>query len=121
MDKNDLLKMLDLEGKVVPVDQGGWSTFNTALDGMTINNPGSNFALRGAILNGAVEFAGFRFDRPWLELNPVFTIANIGSGALRDFTVTFDQHSKIVRFTSATKLHRLTKSGNVLGSSPFEE
>src|SRR5262249_12072168 len=24
-----------------PTDQGGWSTFNTALDGMTINNPGS--------------------------------------------------------------------------------
>jgi peptide/nickel transport system substrate-binding protein len=31
-----------------PVDQGGWSTFNTALDGVTINNPGSNFALRGS-------------------------------------------------------------------------
>jgi hypothetical protein len=52
---------------------------------------------------------------------PRLHIANIGSGALRDFTVTFDQHSKIVRFASATKLHRLTKSGNVLGSSPFEE
>jgi peptide/nickel transport system substrate-binding protein len=34
-----------------PVDQGGWSTFNTALDGMTINNPGSNFALRGSGTN----------------------------------------------------------------------
>jgi peptide/nickel transport system substrate-binding protein len=31
-----------------PVDQGGWSTFNTALDGVIINNPGSNFALRGS-------------------------------------------------------------------------
>jgi peptide/nickel transport system substrate-binding protein len=31
-----------------PVEQGGWSTFNTALDGVTINNPGSNFALRGS-------------------------------------------------------------------------
>ena len=30
------------------VEQGGWSTFNTALDGMTIDNPGSNFALRGS-------------------------------------------------------------------------
>jgi peptide/nickel transport system substrate-binding protein len=30
------------------VDQGGWSTFSTALDGMTISNPGSNFALRGS-------------------------------------------------------------------------
>ena len=31
-----------------PVAQGGWSTFNTALDGVTINNPGGNFALRGS-------------------------------------------------------------------------
>lgn len=31
-----------------PVEQGGWSTFNTALDGVTIANPGSNFALRGS-------------------------------------------------------------------------
>lgn len=29
------------------VDQGGWSVFPTALDGISIANPGSNFALRG--------------------------------------------------------------------------
>jgi peptide/nickel transport system substrate-binding protein len=31
-----------------PVEQGGWSAFFTALDGVSINNPGSNFALRGS-------------------------------------------------------------------------
>jgi peptide/nickel transport system substrate-binding protein len=41
------------------VDQGGWSTFNTALDGMTINNPGSNFALRGS---GAKAWFGWPND-----------------------------------------------------------
>ena len=41
------------------VDQGGWSTFNTALDGMTINNPGSNFALRGS---GAKAWFGWPTD-----------------------------------------------------------
>lgn len=42
-----------------PVDQGGWSTFNTALDGVTINNPGSNFALRGS---GAKAWFGWAND-----------------------------------------------------------
>jgi peptide/nickel transport system substrate-binding protein len=46
-----------------PVEQGGWSTFNTALDGMTINNPGSNFALRGS---GAKAWFGWPND-PTLE------------------------------------------------------
>ena len=35
-------------GSRSPTSQGGWSTFNTALDGITIQNPGSNFALRGS-------------------------------------------------------------------------
>ena len=41
------------------VEQGGWSTFTTALDGMTINNPGSNFALRGS---GAKAWFGWPND-----------------------------------------------------------
>jgi peptide/nickel transport system substrate-binding protein len=31
-----------------PADKGGWSAFNTALDGVTVSNPGGNFALRGS-------------------------------------------------------------------------
>jgi peptide/nickel transport system substrate-binding protein len=42
-----------------PVDQGGWSTFNSALDGMTISNPGANFALRGS---GAKAWFGWPTD-----------------------------------------------------------
>jgi len=30
-----------------PADEGGWSAFITALDGLTVANPGGNFALRG--------------------------------------------------------------------------
>jgi peptide/nickel transport system substrate-binding protein len=37
------------------VERGGWSTFSIALEGMPINNPGSNFALRGG---GAAGSAG---------------------------------------------------------------
>jgi peptide/nickel transport system substrate-binding protein len=31
-----------------PPDKGGWSAFITALDGVTVSNPGGNFALRGS-------------------------------------------------------------------------
>jgi len=81
----------------------------------------SSFTLRGAVLDGAVELAGFRFEEPWLELNPMFGIANIGSGALRDFVVTFDQRRKLVRFTSAGKPHRLAKPRELANSSRLDE
>jgi Aspartyl protease len=81
----------------------------------------SSFALRGAVLDGAVELAGFRFERPWLEVNPVFSIANLGSGAMQDFIVTFDQRSKLVRFTSAATLHRLVKPRDLAATPPLDE
>jgi peptide/nickel transport system substrate-binding protein len=31
-----------------PTDKGGWSAFITALDGLTVSNPGGDFALRGS-------------------------------------------------------------------------
>jgi predicted aspartyl protease len=72
----------------------------------------SGFELRGALLDGNVNLAGYRFEGPWLELNPVFAIANLGSAAMRDFAVTFDQRSRLVRFTSASSVHRLVKPRN---------
>ena len=46
-----------------PTDQGGWSAFITALDGVTVANPGGNFALRG---NGKKAWFGWPTD-PKLE------------------------------------------------------
>lgn len=81
----------------------------------------SSFELRGAVLNGTVELAGFRFERPWLELNPVFPAVNIGSDAMRDFAVTFDQQSKLVRFAAADILHSLVKPRNKASTTQFDE
>lgn len=81
----------------------------------------SSFELRGGTLEGSVQFAGFQFDEPWLEVNPIFSIANLGSAALRDFAVTFDQQSKLLRFAAAGKLHPLLKPRNPANTSPVEE
>lgn len=42
-----------------PTDKGGWSAFITALDGLTVSNPGGNFALRG---NGKKAWFGWPTD-----------------------------------------------------------
>ncbi len=61
----------------------------------------SAFAVRGGVFQGEVTLAGFRFSHPFIEINPVLPMANLGSGALQDFAVTFDQRSRLVRFDSA--------------------
>lgn len=81
----------------------------------------SSFELRGAVLDGAVDLAGFRFERPWVELNPVFPAVNIGSDAMRDFVVTFDQRSKLVRFSAAGKVHALVKPKDRASATPLDE
>jgi hypothetical protein len=43
------------------------------------------------------------------------------SVALRDFVVTFDQRSKLVRFASAGKPHRLVKPRDLADSTRLDE
>jgi predicted aspartyl protease len=109
-------------GLSIPASMIGKIRFDGGIDTVAIGRTQvSNFALRGAVLDGAVELAGFRFEQPWLELNPMFSIANIGSGALRDFVVTFDQRSRLVRFSSAGNPHRLVKPRNLANSARFDD
>lgn len=81
----------------------------------------SEFELSGAVLNSVVKLAGFTFENPWLEVNPVFKLANVGSVALRDFAVTFDQKNKLVRFSVPGKLHSLTKPPNHASGTRVDE
>jgi peptide/nickel transport system substrate-binding protein len=48
-----------------PTDKGGWSAFITALDGVTVSNPGGNFALRGS---GQKAWFGWPTDAKLEEL-----------------------------------------------------
>jgi hypothetical protein len=101
-------------GLSIPASMIGKVRFNGGVETVAFGRTQvSSFALRGAVLDGAVELAGFRFEQPWLEINPLFGIANIGSRALCDFVVTFDQRSKLVRFNSAGKPRRLVKPRNL--------
>jgi hypothetical protein len=69
--------------------------------GRTVSN---EFEIKGAQLADDIEIAGFKLQRPFVVLNPVFEVGNIGSVVLRHFTITFDQNAKLVRFESAEKV-----------------
>ena len=109
-------------GLSIPAAMAGQVHFDSGIETVAWGRTQvSSFALRGAVLDGAVEVAGFRFERPWVELNPLFGIANIGSGALRDFVVTFDQRNKLVRLSSAAKPHRLVKPMNLQNAARMDD
>ncbi len=54
----------------------------------TVSN---EFDIRAAELNGNVMIGGVTLERPRVEFQPFFPMANVGSRVLRDFALTFDQ------------------------------
>ncbi len=109
-------------GLSVPATMAGQIRFASGVETVAYGRTQvSSFELRGAMLDGAVDLAGFRFERPWVELNPVFPAVNIGSNAMRDFVVTFDQQSKLVRFAARGKLHALAKPKDRASATPWDE
>jgi hypothetical protein len=64
----------------------------------------SEFEIKGAPLASDVHIAGFTFHNPFVEINPVMPSAALGSIPLHNFTVTFDQKNKLVRFVSPEKI-----------------
>jgi hypothetical protein len=68
--------------------------------GRTVSN---QFEIKGAELAGDIRLGGYTFAKPFVEINPVFPIANFGSVGLRNFSVTFDQKNKRVQFLASDK------------------
>jgi len=60
----------------------------------------SDFEIKGAQLASDIELAGYTFARPFIEINPVFPVANFGAIPLQNFAVTFDQKNGLVRFVA---------------------
>jgi predicted aspartyl protease len=55
--------------------------------GRTVAN---EFEIRGAELRGELRVAGFALAAPRVDLVEIFPVANLGSGFLRQYAVTFD-------------------------------
>jgi hypothetical protein len=57
----------------------------------------NEFDVKAARLDGDVALGGITFARPMVEFQPVFPVGNIGARILRDFVVTFDPKSHLLR------------------------
>ena len=75
----------------------------------------TRFQIKAARLAGEVGVGRYKFDRPFLEINPAFPLADFGSSAMQDFALTFDQRSGLVRFASRKKSLRLAATPPPLG------
>lgn len=66
----------------------------------TVSN---DYEIKGAQVASEIRLGGYRFPKPFVEINPIFPEANLGSIPLANFAVTFDQKNKLVRFLAADK------------------
>jgi len=62
----------------------------------TVSN---TFEIKAAPLDGSFGIAGIVIERPTVEFQPVFPMANVGARVLRDLVVTFDQKNSRMRIT----------------------
>jgi len=63
----------------------------------------TRFQIKVAKLANDVRMGDITLDRPWVEINPAFPLANFGSCPLQHFIVTFDQENKLVRLEGPHK------------------
>jgi hypothetical protein len=63
----------------------------------------TRFQIKVAKLANDVRLGEITFDRPWVEINPAFPLANIGSCPMQHFTITFDQENHLVRLDGPRK------------------
>jgi hypothetical protein len=54
--------------------------------------------------------ASYEFKEPFIEVSPVFPIANLGAVALQVFAITFDQAHKRIQFQADSHTLRISRS-----------
>jgi hypothetical protein len=68
--------------------------------GHTVSN---DFEIEGAVLASDVQLGSYTIAHPFVEINPVFHVANFGAIPLQHFAVTFDQKNNLVQFVAASR------------------
>jgi hypothetical protein len=74
------------------------------------NTQVDTYLLRGGTMKGHIALAQYDFKEPFIEINSVFPVANLGALPLQDFAVTFDQRSKLLSFASRGRSHRIGRT-----------
>jgi hypothetical protein len=59
-----------------------------------------SFEVRGGPVTNIFSLGPYKFRQPFIEITSRFPTASLGLAFLRQFSITFDQKSQLVRFTS---------------------
>lgn len=83
----------------------------------------TRFQVKAGKLATDVHLGRYTFPRPFVEINPAFPLANLGSAAIENFALTFDQKSLLVRFDGSRSKYILsaTESATRLTNAPQEK
>ena len=74
----------------------------------------STFLLRALVLKGELVLGGQIFKQPFVEINDLIPVGNLGAVSLQDFAITFDQRQQLVRFQAHNTTHRLLRKQLVM-------
>jgi hypothetical protein len=58
----------------------------------------TRFQIKAGVLGADVSAGRYTFIHPFVEINPVFPLANFGACPMQNFAITFDQVNLLVRF-----------------------
>ena len=67
----------------------------------------TRFQIKTGKLGSNVRLGQYTFERPSVEINPAFPLANFGGYPLQNFAVTFDQKNLLMRLDAARKRFHL--------------
>jgi hypothetical protein len=63
----------------------------------------TRFPIKAAKLATDIRLGDVTLDRPWVEINAAFPLANFGSCAMQHFAITFDQANLLMRIDGPQK------------------
>lgn len=67
----------------------------------------TRFQIKVGRLNTDIHLGRYTFNRPSVEINPAFPLANFGACPLQNFIVTFDQRNRLMRLDASRKSFHL--------------
>jgi hypothetical protein len=78
----------------------------------------NTFEVKGTQLASDIRLGGFTFSRPFIPIDPILPVANIGIVPLQKFALTFDQRNRPVKLVSKDKIIKIPEPRAPRSSQP---
>jgi predicted aspartyl protease len=103
--------LIDSGGTGLSLPEGFAAQLQFLSDPVVFSNSHSlstRFQVKSAKLAADVHLGAYTFERPFVELNPAFPLANFGGCTMKDFSLTFDQKHLLIRFAGSRPVIHLS-------------